>query len=103
MNSALVFLTTRSIWNAVLARLRRLRQPKYLIGVVVGALYFYWIFTGPMRGGRGIRPPRGVENLQFRASDLELLLTGAAFVLLLAVILTAWILPSSRAALTFSE
>lgn len=104
MNSALFFLTTRTVWNTVLAKLRRLRQPKYLFGVVVGAVYLYWIITGPMRGGRGVRRPRGIpENLQIPAADLELLISFAAFMLLLVVVLIAWILPSSRAALTFTE
>lgn len=106
MNSALVFLATRSVWNAALARLRRLKQPKYLVGVIVGAAYFYWIFTGPMRGtaNRAMRGPRGAAGaLPTALPDLDFLILAAAFFLLVFMLLSAWILPSSRAALTFTE
>lgn len=102
MNAALFFLATRSAWNAVLSRLRRLRQPKYAIGILVGAAYFYWIFTGPMRGGSqfGRRPSRVVEMATLMPAEM---LDLVALALLFFVLISAWILPGSRAALTFSE
>ncbi|MBS0659791.1 MAG: hypothetical protein JSR82_16240 [Verrucomicrobia bacterium] len=104
MNSALVFLATRSAWNAVLSRLRRLRQPKYLVGVIVGAGYFYWLFTGPMRGGdRFGRRPRLTDSMPTAVPDLDFLIQVAALLLLIFLLVGAWLLPSSRAALTFTE
>ena len=51
MIEAALYLTGRSLVNATRRRVARLRQPKYLIGLVVGALYFYWFFFRPRRGG----------------------------------------------------
>ncbi|MBS0458389.1 MAG: hypothetical protein JSS44_13800 [Proteobacteria bacterium] len=41
---AFAFLLTRSLANRVMQRLRRLRQPKYLIGSLVAIAYFYFVF-----------------------------------------------------------
>jgi hypothetical protein len=41
---ALWYLRVTSLVGLVRSRLKRLRQPKYLAGALVGALYFYWIF-----------------------------------------------------------
>ncbi|HEX8537560.1 MAG TPA: ABC transporter permease, partial [Cystobacter sp.] len=38
---AVVFLWAASTRNRVLHQVRRLRQPKYLVGALVGALYVY--------------------------------------------------------------
>ena len=42
MISALLYLQFHSIKNRTVMRLRRLKQPKYLLGGIVGGLYFYW-------------------------------------------------------------
>ena len=53
MNGALFFLVTHSFVNAVMFRLKRLRQPKYLAGAVMGGLYFYfYFFRFLFHGGR---------------------------------------------------
>ena len=44
MTSALRYLLARSFVNSLLARLRRLRQPKYLFGALIGGAYFYFYF-----------------------------------------------------------
>src|SRR5581483_11178867 len=44
MVSALVYLQVRTMVNRLVFRVRRLRQPKYLFGGLVGALYFYFYF-----------------------------------------------------------
>ena len=36
-------------------RLRRLREPRYLIGAIVGAAYLYFSFFAPL--ARATRPP----------------------------------------------
>jgi hypothetical protein len=80
--------------NRLLTRLRRLRQPKYLLGAIVGGLYFYWyIFRAFGRAGRGAR---------FSPEHQDIAQAIAALVLLIMVVL-AWILPHSRAALAFTE
>ena len=41
MNSALFYLQYHSIKNRTVMRIKRLKQPKYLLGAVVGGRYFY--------------------------------------------------------------
>jgi ABC-2 type transport system permease protein len=98
MISALAYLQYHTIKNKTLTRLKRLRQPKYLIGGIVGALYFYWYFFRFLfQGGRG-----GRAVFTSSAEDLVLLeLMGA--VILGVIMLAAWVFPNSRAALQFTE
>ena len=80
--------------NRLLTRVRRLRQPKYLFGAIVGGLYFYWyIFRNLGRGGRGVRiSPEHAGMAQ-----------AIAALVLLVMVLLAWIVPHARAALAFTE
>ena len=55
MISALLYLQYHSIRNRTVMRIKRLKQPKYLVGGIVGGLYFYWyffrvLFAAPGRG-----------------------------------------------------
>ncbi len=94
--NALGYLVTRSFVNGVLFRLRRLRQPKYLFGAVLGAAYFYFYFGGFLGSSR---MPWGAGKGAASPFDPEL---GAA-ILFIATILLSWILPASRAAIGFTE
>jgi len=94
--NALAYLVTRSFVNGALFRLRRLRQPKYLLGAILGAAYFYFYF------GRFLavsRMPWGAESGPASPHGLEI---GAA-ILFVATIVLSWILPASRAAIAFTE
>jgi hypothetical protein len=95
MIAGALFYYQRHWWhNRLLTRIRRLRQPKYLAGAIVGGLYFYWyIFRSLGRGGRGGG---------FLAGHQHLVQALAALALFVAVLL-AWVLPNSRAALAFTE
>ncbi|HVJ29382.1 MAG TPA: putative ABC exporter domain-containing protein, partial [Gammaproteobacteria bacterium] len=90
-----VRLTTIKGWFA--SRLRRLKQPKYAVGAVIGAVYIYSFFIRNVMQnaprGPGAGPP--AEALSF-APDI------AAAALLLLITLN-WIVPRARAGLTFSE
>ena len=44
MTSAFLFLLSRSFVNRTKARLKRLRQPKYLVGALFGLIYLYFSF-----------------------------------------------------------
>src|SRR5438445_334039 len=44
MLSALLYLQYHSTRNRLLMRLRRLKRPKYLLGGIVGLVYFYFYF-----------------------------------------------------------
>ena len=81
-------------------RIKRLKQPKYLLGGIVGGLYFYWyffrmLFASARRGGQPLPLLASPENLALYES------IGALF--LLTIMLLAWIIPHQRAALTFTE
>ncbi len=103
MNSALVFLLTRSTWNAVLARLRRLKNPKYLLGTIVGGFYFYSVFYRQAFASRATRALGGRSSAADWNLPPELVLDLASLLLLLVVLFGAWIFPASRAALAFTE
>jgi hypothetical protein len=80
--------------NRLLTRVRRLRQPKYLFGAIVGGLYFYWyIFRALGRNAHGAH-----MSPEYLSMAQEI-----APVILFFVALFAWIVPGSRAALAFSE
>jgi ABC-2 type transport system permease protein len=99
MTGAFVFLIWNSWKNRMLMRVRRLKQPKYLIGLIVGVLYFFYFFGYRFFIGAGRRGINGTmitpENAFWFESIGALVLCGMA--------LLAWVLPTSRAALIFSE
>jgi len=98
MFQAFCFYIYNSWKNALVMRFRRLRQPKYLFGAIVGALYFYFFVF--MRGG--VRRHGGAPMWN-PSSDTILLLHTAAAVILFALFLLAWLFPRERAALVFTE
>lgn len=104
MNRALIYLFTRSFWNSIVVRVKRLRQPKYLIGALIGGAYFYFYFYRfLLRGDFQGRPPRpDGANLPFALGE-DVRINLAALGLFVAVVIFGWIVPSSRAALQFTE
>ena len=94
--NALGYLVTRSFANGVLYRLRRLRQPKYLLGAILGAAYFY-LYFGRVLGAS--RQPIGPKIF----SGVEMTPELGAAILFIATIVMSWILPASRAAIAFTE
>ena len=58
MIQAHLFLLRCALKNAVLAKLRRIRQPKYAVALVVGLLYFAFLFSGNLwQNGRASHSP----------------------------------------------
>ena len=106
MLGALVYLKFHSFINLVASRLRRLRQPKYLFGALVGAAYFYFVFVHglgrhrPAAGGGGIAGPSPLGDL---AHDPGTLILNLGAVALLAIAVFMWVLPKQKPGLTFSE
>jgi hypothetical protein len=101
MIAALFYLQWHTFKNRLTMRFKRLKQPKYLLGALVGGLYFYWyvfrLLLGPHRHGN-------VYSTVTTSSPPDLLFSesiGAA--LFFTAILLAWIIPHKRAALAFSE
>jgi len=99
MIAALLYLQYHTVRNRLVNRFKRLKQPKYFVGAIVGGLYFYFYFFRYLFRGFGGRP--GV-NLTFSPEHLQLFeLVGA--LALFVIVLLAWIIPHERAALTFTE
>ena len=97
MTGAFLYLTGCSLKNRVLRRLRRLREPRYLAGLVVGVAYLYWfVFRNQMRSV----PHRGADlaALNSFASDI---VAGGALVLW-GLALLAWLWPFASKTWTFT-
>ena len=102
MVGASLYILVRSTRNRIAVRLRRLREPRYLLGAVIAAAYLYFAVYRPRRavGGRGRRGggvPSGVAALVGRFGAP----LGGAAVLLMAGL--AWILPATSGLLNFTE
>ena len=100
MDSPLIYLTLHSMRNRLRVRFRRLREPRYAIGLVFGLAYFGMIFARPyfMSGRR--RTP-GLLSLVAEGTPAVHI---AAAAVLLVVVALAWAWPSTRQpALTFTQ
>jgi len=96
---ALFYYQFHSWRNRLWMRIRRLRQPKYLAGAIVGGLYFYFYFFRGFSGARA--SPRGTHMpLPPEMQGFAETLAAALFMM---IVIMAWALPHSRAALAFSE
>ena len=98
--NALFYLRAMSFKNAVISRVLRLKQPKYLIGAVVGVAYLYSFFFRRMGGNRN-----GDAAAPSDAFPIERLLVVASLGALVLMVFVAfyWLWPRERAALAFSE
>ena len=92
--SAVVFLWVASTRNRALHQVRRLRQPKYLVGALVGALYVYSLLL------RRLGYQEGWEQVPPMARLFGEFMLGAA---MLGTLLSSWALGPDRPALSFSE
>ena len=99
MIAALLYLQYHTFRNRLVSRFKRLKQPKYLIGAIVGGLYFYFYFFRYLFRGFGGRPAVDMTVSPEHLQLFELLGALALFV----IVLLAWIIPHERAALTFTE
>jgi ABC-2 type transport system permease protein len=101
MIAALFYLQWHTAKNRLAMRFKRLRQPKYFFGALIGGLYLYWYFfrvlLSPQHHG-GASSPLATQGL---ADPLFLESLGA--LVLFVFIVLAWVLPHTRAALTFTE
>lgn len=95
MNAALRYLLARSFLNGVRARVVRLRQPKYLFAALVGIAYFYFYFYRFLFGGQFLRGPQIIPDSLWPHVGAAMLMVG--------MIVFSWIIPASRAAISFTE
>jgi hypothetical protein len=96
MTSAFVYLVACSFRNRVRSQVRRLRQPRYFAGLVVGVLYIYLIFLRPTSRSR-----QGFEG-GLMAFPAEAMQAGMSVILFLVVAL-AWVVPGRRRAVEFTR
>lgn len=94
MIDALLYLKLTSFRNIVRTRVRQLRKPRYLLGALMAALYFGGLFSA--------RTFSGAPHGRASHSDLELGESVASAILFLFLVM-AWIFPSDRAAIAFTE
>ena len=97
MIAAFVYLVACSFKNMVRTRLKRLRQPRYAAGLVVGVLYFYWILFQPGSRSSG----RGSLASVFQTHP-DYLLAGVS-VLFFVIVAISWLVRSQLLAFTKSE
>ena len=97
---AFVYLQATSIFNSLKQRVSRMRQPKYLFGAIAGGAYVYFFFIRKVfQGGTASRPGPFAGMAHALAPQFASLAALALFV----IVALAWLVPSDRAALRFSE
>lgn len=101
MIAALLYLQFHTVKNRLTMRFKRLKQPKYLFGALVGGLYFYWyvfrVLLGPHRHVSGDSP------IATTSPSDALLYESIGSLVFFVFIVLAWVLPHKRAALAFTE
>jgi len=90
----LLYLTLSSVRNRMRIRLKRLREPRYLIGTMVGLSYLWLVFWRP-------RPRPAMPITATGSAYPALELAGAAVLFMLAAL--SWLQPRNRPALAFSR
>jgi hypothetical protein len=96
MIRAFLYLTACSFKNRVRRRVQRLREPRYVIGLIIGLLYFYVFF---FRGSGRRRPAADVPAIAALTAPAQFL--GSLF--LFGAVLIAWVWPADRPPLPFTR
>ncbi|HEY6137607.1 MAG TPA: putative ABC exporter domain-containing protein [Thermoanaerobaculia bacterium] len=91
---AFIELAVRSFRNRIVARVKRMKDPRYAIGALFGLIYFGWIFFRNRAGSARFFGAAGPAS--------ELRLDGVSVVVLF-IMLFAWALPGDSGGLEFSE
>jgi ABC-2 type transport system permease protein len=106
MLGASLYIITCSARNRFRQRLRRLREPRYLLGAIAGGAYLYFYIFAPMRGARaGLARRRSGPARLPAVVPAALRMSGPALVGLALLFMTAlsWVLPMDSGLLDFSE
>lgn len=94
--SALRYLWVRSTWNRLRTQIKRVRNPRYAVAMLMGLLYFYWILVYNPRASNenGVNPFANLMNSGFA------LPLASAF--LLFALARWWLFKGDKSALAFS-
>lgn len=95
---AFAYLQATSLYNNVRQRLLRLRQPKYLIGALVGGAYLYFFLFHRAFRTHGNAPPGFEMTPALAATMASLVALG-----LLLYVCADWIFAGEQAQLAFTE
>ncbi|HTB63533.1 MAG TPA: putative ABC exporter domain-containing protein [Opitutales bacterium] len=101
MISALFFLQYHSVRNRLLARFKRMKQPKYLVGSIIGVLwmgFYFSTFLFPAGAGAG-------KDALVKISPEDLVSAGGALLLFFILLswVFGWVFPNERPSLAFTE
>ena len=110
MISASLYIIVCTAKNRLWRRLRRLREPRYLVGAIVGAAYLYFTFFARARGraaadaARRRNAPRSDRAAPSAiAATLVAAGPGIVGIVFLVLAIVAWVLPFDSGLLEFSE
>src|SRR5262245_1842490 len=105
MIGASFYITLCSARNRLRVRLRRLREPRYLLGGIVGAAYLYFTVFARRNGRSSAARRAGRAAAQAPPAMAAMAVAGPALggMALLALTALCWILPGSSGLLTFSD
>jgi ABC-2 type transport system permease protein len=110
MLGASLYIIVCSVRNRTRVRLRRLREPRYLIGAIVGVAYLYFSFFGRLRGARSTAERNAAGARRNRTAPAlsavpGLVASGTGFtgIALLLVAAVSWLAPLESGLLDFSE
>lgn len=106
MIPASLYIIVCSARNRARARLRRLREPRYLLGAIVGAAYLYFSVFARMRTSRtsaARRAARGAGRIPPSLASLVPVAPALAGLALLAVTVVSWLVPMKSGLLDFSD
>ncbi|HEX9163058.1 MAG TPA: putative ABC exporter domain-containing protein [Thermoanaerobaculia bacterium] len=93
MTGAFALVAFQTFWNRLVARVRKLRQPRYLAGGIAAALYFWFvIFRNAHRHGFS---SSGGHVLPLQIELMSLVV--------LTIMILAWALPADTGGLDFTE
>jgi len=100
MIGALLYLRLTSLQNLVWTRARRLKQPKYLFGAIVGAAYFWFFVFRRML----FIPPGGTRDVSPELQAMPLMIIAVPVIIIgLKRVIEAWIAPDDKPGLAFTE
>jgi ABC-2 type transport system permease protein len=99
MTSAFVYITLRGLINRVRVRIRRLREPRYVLGLAAGLLYFYFVIFSRRSASRGRATTVGFSTFVEYAGPI----IAVASVLLFGILALSWLFTSSSRAVSFSR
>jgi hypothetical protein len=91
--AAFLFLWAASARNRARVQLRRLRQPRYLLGTAAACAYLYWLVVRRLVDG----PAQPLPARALAVVELALVLMG------LASLASAWVVGKDRPLVSFSE